>query len=305
MMAQILLASLAVALPPMLAAAGPCCSAKQAAPDAEVVLEVGFLVVSDDCLDRLGADRDTNRFRKIVNESFRKDGKSPAPLSSNEAHDFLKAIRADRQCYLRMAPKTQVSDGKTAEVRCTNQLYCLTGIDIVKNGGQTVFHPLCNRVETGLSASMRPRIVDDRHAVRLHLQACLATVEPALYSKPLADVPITPPSEKERAAMTLPTPLLMFCQNSRLSKLYSTWDLIIPGGGTALLGCWKHQHELIKAFTPLSWNETPSMDRQPKVKTGGSGRNTDNILVMIKARIAPRKASRGKGVEDNSDNLSK
>lgn len=302
MLAQVLLASLAVALPPVSAVADTSSSAKQVAPDAEVVLEVGFLIVTDDWLDRLGTDPGTNRLRNIMHDSFRNDGKSPTPLNNPQVREFLEKVRADRQCYLRMAPRTRVSDGKTAEVRCTNQLYCLTGIDIVKQGDKTVFHPRCNRVETGLSASIRPRTTNDGRAVRLHLQACLAEVKPALYSKPVADVPITPPHDIERVAMTQPIPVLMFNDDSQLSKLYSTWDLIVPDGGTALLGCWKQQHELIKAHCLFDEDEAPSRSRQPKIKNGGAGRN---ILVMVTARIVPGKASRGKGSRVGADNLSK
>lgn len=305
MLVQALLASVAVVLPLVSAVACSCSSAKQVVPDAQVVLDVGFIVMSDDCLDRLDVEQDTNRFRKMVNESFCNDGNPPTPLNNSQVRGFLEKVRADRQCYLRMAPKTWVSDGKTAEVRCMNQLYCLTGFDIVKKGGQDVFHPRCNRVETGLSASIRPRIVDDRRAVRLHLQACFASVHSALHSKPLAEVPITPPVEIERVAMSQPIPILMFCEDSQLSRLYSTSELIVPDGGTALVGCWKQQKELIKAYTPLSRDEAPSTVRQPKIKNDGTGRNTEYILVMVKVRIASRKASKGKGVEDSSGNISK
>lgn len=204
MLARILLACFLVALSLVSAVAAPCPSAKQAAPDAKVVLEVGFIVVSDDGLDRLGIDsskghegglsptlHDTTRVRKIVNDSFRNDGTSPTLLDSSHIREFLKEVQVDRKNFLRVEPKIRVSDGKTAEVRCMNQLYCLTGIDIIKEGGQTVFHPRCSRVETGLSASVRPMIVDDRRAVRVNLQASLTGVDSPLYAKPLASQPIT------------------------------------------------------------------------------------------------------------------
>ncbi len=304
MLARILLACLPVALPLVSAVAASCPSAKQAAPDAEVLLEVGYLIVSDDGLDRLGIDfsnghedglsptiHDTNRLHKIVNDSFRNDGTSPTLLDSSHIREFLKEVQVDRKNFLRVAPKIRVSDGKTAEVRCMNQLYCLTGIDIVKEGGQTVFHPRCSRVETGFSASVRPMIVADRRAVRVNLQASLTSVDDSLYAKPLSSQPITTaPPEIERVLMTQPMPLLGFAQDSRLTKLNSTWDLIIPDGGTALVGCWKQQHKLIKASAPFGWNDVPSMNRQTKMKDGGKGTKTDNILAMVTVRIAPSKA---------------
>lgn len=90
--------------------------------------------------------------------------------------------------------------------------------------------------------------------------------------------------------MPLPMPLLGFTQDSRLTKLNSTRDLIIPDGGTALVGCWRQQHELIKASTPFGRDDVSSMNRQTKMKNGGAGTKTDNILVMVTARIAPSKA---------------
>lgn len=304
MLARILLVCLPVALPLASALAAPYPSAKQAAPDAEVVLDVGFIVVSDDGRDRLGIEfskghkgglaptiHDTNRLHKIVNDSFRNDGTSPTLLDSSHICEFLKEVQIDRKNFLRVEPRIRVSDGKTAEVRCMNQLYCLTGIDLVKEGGQTVFHPRCSRVETGLSASVRPMIVDDRRAVRVNLQASLTSVDSPLYAKPLSSQPITTaPSEIERVFMPPPMPLLGFTQDSRLTKLNSTRDLIIPDGGTALVGCWRGQHELIKASNPFRCDDAPPMNRQAKMKNGGTGTKTDNILVMVSVRIASSKA---------------
>jgi hypothetical protein len=304
MLARLLLACLPLALPLVSVLAAPRPSAKQATPDAEVVLEVGFIVVSDDVLDRLGIDfsdrhegglsptlHNATRLREIVNDSFRNDGTSPTLLDSSHIREFLKEVQVDRKNFLRVEPKIRVSDGKTAEVRCMNQLYCLSGIDIIKEGGQTVFHPRCSQVETGLSVSIRPMIVDDRRAVRINLQASLTSVDTPLYAKPLSSQPITSaPPELEKVLMPPPMPLLGFTQDSPLYKLTSARDLIIPDGGTALVGCWRQQRELIKASTPFTRDDVPSMNRQIKRKNGGTGTKTDNILVLVTARIAPSKA---------------
>jgi hypothetical protein len=230
-----------------------------------------------------------------VNDSFRNDGTSPTLLDSSHIREFLKEVQVDRKNFLRVEPKIRVSNGETAEAHRMNQLYCLTGIDIVKEGGQTVFKPRCSRVETGLSASVRPMILADRRAVRVNLQASLTTVDSPLYAKPLSSQPITTaPPDIERCLMPPPMPLLGFTQDTHLTRLYSTRDLIIPDGSTALVGCWRQQHELIKASTPFGGafglDDVPPMNRRAKMKNGGTGTKTDNILVMVTARIAPSKA---------------
>ena len=158
-------------------------------------------------------------------------------LTDGQLKEFLEAVQGDSRTNVLAAPKLMVLNGQAATINITDRHLFLTGVDMVKAGGQISFAPKNEAVPVGLRMSVQPVVSADRRSVYLNLkvnQTDLASGAVPLFP---VTVPVKPASGDE-AAPGKPVVLTQFIQQPTLNTVAVDQTLTIPDGGTAVLSGW-------------------------------------------------------------------
>ena len=299
---------LALALPLAPAAAEP---GKSVEPRPEVLVEVRFLCVVDDGMDRLGIDferdgepavPDTGRVRKYLDDAFLDGGKKPVSLDRDQVHEFLKRIQVDSRTKVLSAPPLKTADGKSA-VSCTGGSHVYrTGVNVGQVSGSIVLLAKREPVETGMSLLVQPRIAADRRSVRLNLKASVTAEKDSPTLIPV-EIRITPPAKDGQPARTLT--FTQTIQQPQLTHLEVERELTIPDGGTVLLGGRRREREVRREIAMPLVSKIPYLHRL--FRSIGSAREAECVLVMVTAKIVHEDAknSTASGLEKQVTGLMK
>jgi Flp pilus assembly secretin CpaC len=286
---RVAIASLTAVLSLAPALAGPCPAAETCSKDGGVALEVRFITIAEDFFERIGVDFSSGKKVDVVDkgEELRKlldnAGKEPIFLNEDQAGKFLQAVEGDVRTNIMHAPKLIVSDGKEGSVRCTEQQFFVTGIHAVRQGEQLAMCPKTETFSTGFELEVQPTILKDKHAVAVKVKTgltCLDGEKPSLF--PVV-VPVTPVGKDGKAQQ--PVVFTQFLQQPRLTTLSMQGELTIPDGRSVLLGGWKRLSEGRVEYGPPVLSKVPYVNRL--FKNVGYTKATENVLVMVTARIVP------------------
>jgi type II secretory pathway component GspD/PulD (secretin) len=260
-----------------LAPVAACPPAEDRPKDTTVFVEVRFITTAEDFFDRIGVD--FNGGGDKATSSF---DAAPTVLDAGQVRKLLEAAQGDLRTNVLQAPRLMVADGKAATLRSCEHRYFLTGIERVRRGEQITLMPKNEAVSTGFELSIRPRVTADRRAVSMHLETSLTSLDSEAVPLVPVVIPVTPAGEKGAGK---PAVLTQYLQQPRFTTLALDKELTIPDGGTVLVGGWKRLTERRQEYGPPVLSKVPYVNRL--FKKVGYSRSSENVLVMVTARIVP------------------
>jgi general secretion pathway protein D len=227
-----------------------------------VSVEVRFITITDDCLQRAGFDTDSNQ---------------PQFLDNKGLFHLMETAQADVQTNVMQAPRMTTGSGQMCTIKAGDSQTFVTGVDFLADDTNkgVIFQPRSTTIETGTNVSVKPVVSADKRYVRMDINAELSDL-----AKPVNMVPITIPfwAAGEPIDSKHCTP---FTQQIQLPvknvQLMVSNTVTVPDGGTVLLAGKKTVREV---------REEPPVPKymarffKPTVR-----RVTENTLVLVTPRI--------------------
>ena len=203
-------------------------------------------------------------------------------LSDIQVFMFMEAAQGDQRTNVMQAPKLTMFNGQTATLSVTNSQFFVTSVQAVQNGGQLVFVPQNQNFATGVQLTLQPTISADRRFVRVSLAPSLTNLASAI-------VPLFPiitavqPFFEGVGNVGNPTLFTQFIQQPVFSSVTVQTTVVVPDGGTVLLGGLKRLSEGRNEFGPPILSKLPYINRL--FKNVGYGRESESLLLMVTPRI--------------------
>jgi type II secretory pathway component GspD/PulD (secretin) len=209
-------------------------------------------------------------------------------LSDIQVFMFLEAAQGDRRTNVMQAPKITVFNGQTANISVTDELVFLQQINVVQLNGQNVFQPVQVPVPVqipafpGLAMTVTPVVSADRRFVRLNLA-------PSLQNLISATVPLVPIQQVvpqlffDNISPPQPVIFQLFFQQPSFSTITLDTTVVVPDGGTVLMGGFKSLLEGRNEFGPPVLSKIPYLSRL--FKNVAYGREAQSLMIMVTARI--------------------
>jgi type II secretory pathway component GspD/PulD (secretin) len=203
-------------------------------------------------------------------------------LSDIQVFMFMEAAQGDRRYNVMQAPKITVFNGQNAFINVADAQFFLTQINVVPFGSQLVFQPQNQPLFFQVALNVTPVVSADRRFVRLNLQ-------PQLTNLASANVPLVPVQIpvndlfQDNIVSTQPKIFQTFFQQPAVSTISLNTTVVIPDGGTVLMGGLKTLSEGRNEFGPPILSKIPYLNRL--FKNVGYGRESQSLMVMVTARI--------------------
>jgi type II secretory pathway component GspD/PulD (secretin) len=228
-------------------------------------------------------------------------------LSDIQVQMFLEAAQGDQRTNVMQAPKLTALNGTSASMTVGDYQFFVTGITPVVVNGQLVFTPqnvpflvgqtqpippnasiqngLLNFTPTapqtpGLGLFIQPVVSADRRFVRLNIQQSFTNLISGIQSVPVTTI-ITP--QFENGGTGQPVPFTTFLQQPRFSNLETQTVVVVPDGGTVVMGGLKWMTEGRNEFGPPVLSKIPYLNRL--FKNVSYGREGRSILIMVTPRV--------------------
>jgi type II secretory pathway component GspD/PulD (secretin) len=203
-------------------------------------------------------------------------------LSDIQVFMLLEAAQGDRRYNVMQAPKITVFNGQTATINVNDGQFFLTQVNVVPFGSQLVFQPVNAPVLFGVFLQVTPVVSADRRFVRLNMNPTLTN----LFSATTPLVPVQIPVNDlflDNVQSVQPRIFQTFFQQPSLSQITVATTVVIPDGGTVLLGGIKTLSEGRNEFGPPVLSKIPYVNRL--FKNVGYGRETQSLMILVTARI--------------------
>ncbi|HKB01425.1 MAG TPA: hypothetical protein VKD90_04355 [Gemmataceae bacterium] len=228
-------------------------------------------------------------------------------LSDIQVQMFLEAAQGDSRTNVMQAPKLTALNGTSASMTVGDYQFFVTGITPVIVNGQLVFTPqnvpylvgnvqpippnasvqngLLNFTPTapqtpGLGLFIQPVVSADRRFVRLNIQQSFTNLISGIQSVPVTTI-ITP--QFENGGTGQPVPFTQFLQQPRFSNMETQTVVVVPDGGTVVMGGLKWMTEGRHEFGPPVLSKIPYLNRL--FKNVAYGREGRSILIMVTPRV--------------------
>ncbi len=202
-------------------------------------------------------------------------------LNDIQVYMFLEAAAGDRRTNIMQAPKVTTFNGATASVSVTDNTFFVLGLQIINVGGQFVYLPQNTPVPTGIQVTVQPVVSSDRRFVRM-------TLSPNLTELTNANVPLFPVTAFitpvfEGGSQGTPIPFTQFFQQPSTSTISVQTTVVVPDGGTVVMGGLKTMSEGRNEIGPPVLSQVPYLNRL--FKNTGVGRETRHLMLMVTPRI--------------------
>jgi type II secretory pathway component GspD/PulD (secretin) len=228
-------------------------------------------------------------------------------LSDIQVQMFLEAAQGDTRTNVMQAPKLTALNGTAASMTVGDFQFFLTGITVTNVAGQLVFTPqnvpyavgitqpippnasiqngLLNFTPTapqtpGLGLFIQPVVSADRRFVRLNIQQSFTNLISGTQQIPITTI-ITPVFEN--GGQGQPVPFTQFLQQPRFSNLETQTVVVVPDGGTVVMGGLKYMTEGRNEFGPPVLGKIPYLNRL--FRNVAYGREGRSILIMVTPRV--------------------
>lgn len=203
-------------------------------------------------------------------------------LNDIQVFMFLEAAAGDRRSNIMQAPKITCFNGQFATVSVTTQQFFVLGLQVFNVGGQFVYLPQNTAIPLGVTLGVQPVVSSDRRFVRLTLP--LQFTE----NNPDALVPLFPITAFitpvfEGGSQGTPIPFTQFFQQPSFTTISVNTTVVVPDGGTVVLGGLKTMSEGRNEFGPPVLSQVPYLNRL--FKNTGVGRETRHLMLMVTPRI--------------------
>jgi type II secretory pathway component GspD/PulD (secretin) len=223
-------------------------------------------------------------------------------LSDIQVQMFLEAAQGDQRTNVMQAPKLTTLNGTSAELSVGDFQFFTTGVNVVSVRGQLVFIPqnvpfqvgIAQQAPTsqfnpvpplqqsapGLTLNIQPVVSSDRRFVRLNISQSFISLISGTQQVPLTTI-ITPVFEN--GGQGQPVPFTQFLQQPRFSNIGTQTVVVVPDGGTVVMGGLKYMTEGRNEFGPPVLSKIPYVNRL--FKNVSYGREGRSILIMVTPRI--------------------
>jgi type II secretory pathway component GspD/PulD (secretin) len=203
-------------------------------------------------------------------------------LNDIQVFMFLEAAAGDRRSNIMQAPKITCFNGQFATVSVTTQQFFVLGLQVFNVGGQFVYLPQNTAVPLGVTLGVQPVVSSDRRFVRLTLPLQFTDQVPD------ATVPLFPVTAFitpvfEGGSQGTPIPFTQFFQQPSFTTISVNTTVVVPDGGTVVLGGLKTMSEGRNEFGPPVLSQVPYLNRL--FKNTGVGRDTRHLMLMVTPRI--------------------
>ncbi len=203
-------------------------------------------------------------------------------LNDIQVFMFLEAAAGDRRSNIMQAPKITCFNGQFATVSVTTQQFFVLGLQVFNVGGQFVYMPQNTAVPLGVTLGVQPVVSSDRRFVRLTLPLQFTDQVPD------ATVPLFPVTAFitpvfEGGSQGTPIPFTQFFQQPSFTTISVNTTVVVPDGGTVVLGGLKTMSEGRNEFGPPVLSQVPYLNRL--FKNTGVGRDTRHLMLMVTPRI--------------------
>lgn len=202
-------------------------------------------------------------------------------LSDIQVFLFMEAAQGDRRTNVMQAPKLTLFNAQTSTINVSDLQFFVTNVSFFLVNGQVVFVPTNTPIPTGVNLSMNAVITADRRYVRMSMAPTLtnlATPVTALFPITTFITPLF-----EGGAQGQPVPFTMFLQQPGFTTVTVNTTVMVPDGGTVLMGGIKTLREGRNEFGPPILSKIPYINRL--FKNVGYGRETESLLIMVTPRI--------------------
>jgi type II secretory pathway component GspD/PulD (secretin) len=202
-------------------------------------------------------------------------------LSDIQVFLFMEAAQGDRRTNVMQAPKLTLFNGQTSTITVADLQFFVTNVNFFLVNGQVVFVPTNTPIPTGVALTMNAVVTADRRYVRMSLAPTLtnlATPVTALFPVTTFVTPLF-----EGGAQGQPVPFTMFLQQPGFTTVTVNTTVMVPDGGTVLMGGLKTLREGRNEFGPPILSKLPYINRL--FKNVGYGRETESLLMMVTPRI--------------------
>ncbi len=202
-------------------------------------------------------------------------------LSDVQVQMFLDAAQGDRRTNVMQAPKLTMFNGQSANISINHQQFFLTGIQVTSVNGQLVFTPQNQPFPLGVTMNMQPVVSGDRRFVRLNIQQSMTNLASATV--PLFPITTIITPVFEGGAQGQPVPFTQYIQQPAFTTINVSTTVVVPDGGTVLLGGLKTLNEGRNEFGPPILSKIPYINRL--FRNVGYGRDAESLMMMVTPRI--------------------
>jgi type II secretory pathway component GspD/PulD (secretin) len=203
-------------------------------------------------------------------------------LSDIQVYMFMEAAQGDQRTNVMQAPKITLFNGQTSTISVSDQQFFVVSVQVVQSGGQVVFVPTNIPVQTGgVTLTLQAVISADRRFVRLNLVPTIVNLASAIV--PLFPITTFITPVFEGGAVGQPIPFTQFLQQPVFNTISVQTTVMVPDGGTVLLGGLKRMSEGRNEFGPPILSKIPYINRL--FKNVGYGRESESLLLMVTPRI--------------------
>ncbi|HJT78121.1 MAG TPA: hypothetical protein VJ739_13035, partial [Gemmataceae bacterium] len=243
------------------------------AQNTEVALEVRFVTVPEDLLERVVQEFGSDGVERMVDcEGRRIATRGLAFLGPRRLAHLIEMVQGDQRSSVVQAPKVTMTNGQVATMSLGDtQLFC-DNIDWTcpdKDAADWIQRQLA---KTALRLTAQPFVSADRRSVQLELraeQACFTPVERLIA--------VPAPGDPDQAAPAPDRNLLS------LGRQAARGTFVIPEGQTAVLGGLRRVVEGRNEFGPPVLSKIPYINRL--FKNVGYGRESQATLVLATPRV--------------------
>jgi type II secretory pathway component GspD/PulD (secretin) len=208
-------------------------------------------------------------------------------LSDIQVYMFMEAAQADRRTSVLQAPKLTLFNGQTSTITIATQQFFVTNIQAWQANGQVIFAPQNQAFQIGfpnspsITLAIQAVISADRRYVRLNMNPNLN----ALASPTTALFPITAfiTPTFDNGVQGQPIPFTQYVQQPSFSNIQIQTTVLVPDGGTVIMGGLKALREGRNEFGPPILSKLPYVNRL--FKNVGYGKETESMLIMVTPRI--------------------
>ena len=202
-------------------------------------------------------------------------------LSDIQVQMFLEAAQGDRRTNVMQAPKLTMFNGQSANIRIQDQQFFMTGITVTTINGQLVFTPDNTPFPLGVSMNMQPVVSGDRRFVRLNITQSMTNLASA--NVPLFPITTIVTPIFDGGGQGQPVPFTQYLQQPTFTTITVNTTVMVPDGGTVLLGGLKTLSEGRNEFGPPVLSKIPYINRL--FRNVGYGRDAQSLMMMVTPRI--------------------
>jgi type II secretory pathway component GspD/PulD (secretin) len=179
------------------------------------------------------------------------------------------------------APKLTMFNGQSASISVLDQQFFMIGVSVTSVNGQLVFSPQNVPIPLGVQMNVQPVVSGDRRFVRLNVQQTMRNLASA--NVPLFPITTIVTPVFDGGAQGQPVPFTQYMQQPTFTTISVQTTVVVPDGGTVLLGGLKTLSEGRNEFGPPILSKIPYIDRL--FRNVGYGRDVQTLMMMVTPRI--------------------